>query len=29
MNKEYILNYIKTINGTMNEKISVTVAEAT
>ena len=29
MNKEYILNYIKTINGTMNAKISATVEEAT
>lgn len=29
MNNEYILNYIKTINGTMNAKISVTVEEAT
>ncbi|MEE0873591.1 MAG: hypothetical protein UIH27_09035 [Ruminococcus sp.] len=29
MNKEYILNYIKTINGTMNANISVTVEEAT
>ena len=29
MNKEYILNYIKIINGTMNANISVTVEEAT
>ena len=29
MNKEYIINYIKTINGTMNANISVTVEEAT
>ena len=29
MNNEYILNYIKAINGTMNANISVTVEEAT
>ena len=29
MNKEYILNYIEIINGTMNANISVTVEEAT